>query len=181
MNRPVPPSSDRPDLAEQLEPVRRSLLDDANADAQRLRDDAGADAGRTIAQAEEDADAEVEEVQRRSAIANRAHADQERARARADGHNRVLAARERIHQQLRTSVREAARQLRSDPRYPALLDHYEARALADLGPTAHVDRDPDPAGGIVATAGQRRVDYSLDALADLAVDALADEVATLWQ
>ena len=181
MSRSTQRPPERSGLAEQLEPVHEALLEEASADAERLREGARADADHTVAQAAQAADAQVEEMERRSAIALRAHADQERSRARAEAHTRVLTAREEIHQALRASVRQAVRQLRDDPRYPALLDHYEARARAQLGPRTRIERDPDPMGGVVATAGRRRLDYSLDALADLAFDALADEAAGLWQ
>ena len=48
------------------------------------------------------------------------------------------------------------------------------------GSVAVIERDPDPAGGIVAELGSRRVDYSLPQLADRALDVLADEVARSW-
>ncbi len=67
--------------------------------------------------------------------------------------------------------------MRDDPRYPALLDHFEAVAREQLGDDAVIERDPIPGGGIVAELGSRRVDYTLPQLADRALEVLADEVA----
>ena len=60
----------------------------------------------------------------------------------------------------------------------ALLDALRARVRAELGPDATVREHPD--GGLVAEAPGRRLDLSLPALADDAVDALGGAAAALW-
>jgi hypothetical protein len=60
------------------------------------------------------------------------------------------------------------------------LDHLEALARAQLGDAVEIERDPAPYGGVFAVAGSHQVDYRLPILADRALDAIADEVASLW-
>ena len=62
--------------------------------------------------------------------------------------------------------------------HPQLRDRLAARARAELGPDARITDATD--GGLLAEAPGRRLDLSLDALADLAVDALGAEVNRLW-
>lgn len=174
------PTATRSTLDEQLEPVRQALLEDANTEAERVRAEARERADTRAADAEHEVAAEVAQVAERQAIASAAHAEQERARARADAHATMLRVREEVRRDLLDAVRSAAMQLRNDDRYPALLDHLEAMARDQLGAEARVQRDPTGAGGVVAVAGPRRVDYSLPALAERAVREHGDEVASLW-
>jgi vacuolar-type H+-ATPase subunit E/Vma4 len=167
-------------LAGRLDPVRVALLEDAGIEADRILTEARHGADEAVAAAEQEVAAEVAEVERRQAISAAAHADQVRARARAEAHSEMLGAREGLHQDLLEAVRLAALDLRNDERYPALLDHFEAVARAQLGPDAQVERDPSGRGGIVAVAGTRRVDYTLTTLAERALRDHAEEVASLW-
>jgi vacuolar-type H+-ATPase subunit E/Vma4 len=167
-------------LAERLEPVRRALLADATGEADGIRA-AARDHVRSITDAaEQEIAAEVAEIARRRSIAERAHADQLRARARAEARAELLATREQVYRDLLAAVRAAALELRDDERYPALLDRLEAVARDQLGADARVERDPPDRGGVVAVAGTRRVDYTLPALAERALRDHADEVAELW-
>lgn len=170
----------RPTLEGQLDPVRQTLLDDAGTEAERIRADARQRADARAADAERQVAAEVAQVAQRQAVASAAHADQERARARAEAHATMLRVREELRLDLLDAVRSAAMQLRDDDRYPALLDHLEAMARGQLGTDAHVERDPPEAGGVMADAGARRVDYTLRALAERALREHGDEVASLW-
>lgn len=163
--------------ASALGPTRDALLADASERAQQIVADATIAADELVAEAMSSSDATVAAATHRAAAAATARADQELAATRAQIHADVLRARSEIRQRILTETRDAARSLRTDPRYPALLDHLEALARAQLGPTAKVDRDPSDAGGAIATAGNRSVDYTLAALADRAVSALADDVA----
>jgi vacuolar-type H+-ATPase subunit E/Vma4 len=176
----VASSTDPPTLFTHLDPVRQALLDDARVEADRIRTEARRHADEVVADAEREVAAEVAEVARRHAIAAAAHADQVRARARAEAHTEMLSAREDVRQNLLEAVRLAALGLRDDDRYPALLDHFETVARARLGADAHVERDPLTGGGVVASAGTRRVDYTLTALAGRVLQQHADEVAALW-
>lgn len=163
-----------------LEPVRVALLADAAAQAEELVAAASREVDASIAEVEQRCDREVEEIERRSARAARASLDQRIADARTEAHDAVLSARSRTHDRLVEAAHAAALAMRHDPRYPALLDHFEAMAREQLGDDAKIERDPTPGGGIVAELGSRRVDYSLLQLADRALDVLADEVARSW-
>ncbi len=177
---PTSSSVDPPTLLERLEPVRHALLDDARAEADRVRAEARRHADDATADAEREVAAEVAAVAQRHAIAAAAHADQVRARARAEAHAEMLGAQRDVRRDLLEAVRLAALRLRDDDRYPALLDHFEAVARAQLGADARVERDPSTGGGVVASAGTRRVDYTLTALAERALEQHGDEVAALW-
>ncbi len=166
--------------ASPLEPVRRALLDDARRAADALVADARRAADDLVGVAQREADEALDRVRRRAAATAAAQAAQAREHAERDAHTALLRAHDDLRRELADRVRHAVAELRDDPRYPALLDRLEELARAQLGDDVDIDRDPDPDGGIVATAGGRRVDYRLPALADRAVAAIADEVVTLW-
>ena len=173
MTRPSPAQ-----LHAALDPVRRTLLDRARADADAELAHADADAAAALAQARAEA----------AAILARATADGERdagqasARERAstqrEARSTVLRARSAAHAELRARSRAAAVALREDPGYPTMLQALRARATAALGPGATVLEARD--GGVVAEAPGRRIDASLPALADRALDRLGPEVTRLW-
>lgn len=177
---PTSPATGTPVAAGSLEPVRRALLDDATAEAERIRAEARQHADADADEAEREVADEVDQVARRQAIASTAHADQVRARAHAEAHAMMLGAREELRQELLATVRSAALQLRDDERYPALLDQLETLARVQLGADADVQRDPPDGGGVVVVVGTRRVDYSLPALAERALRDHGDEVSSLW-
>jgi vacuolar-type H+-ATPase subunit E/Vma4 len=165
-------------VVESLRPVRDALLADAGAEADRLVADARRRADQRIADVEEDVEAEVADVERRaqmSAMARAAHAS---ARARTESHRSMMRRRTDTERELAVAIQTAIQALRDDARYPDLLRHFEVRAREQLGSEARVTIDSD--GGVIATVGSRRVDYTLTALADRALASLADEVAALW-
>ncbi|MGB5757865.1 MAG: V-type ATP synthase subunit E [Acidimicrobiales bacterium] len=177
---PSPRNTEADTLGHALEPVRQALLADAKAEADRIVSAAVDAAAELIAQAQAGADEAVDQARHRAELAAQVYAEQRLAQIRSDSHRAVLDTQAQLGQRLLDEVHTAARALRGDPRYPALLDHLESLARSQLGDGAVVDRDPEPGGGIVARAGARRVDYRLVALADRAIDTLADEVAELW-
>ncbi len=164
----------------ELEPVREALLADARAEGDRLIADATREASVEAGDAEREAAAEIERARRRGAASAQARAEQEHARALDIGHHQVLQAQDDIRGHFLGAVHTAALELRDDPRYPALLHHLELLARDQLGPNTHIEHDSDGLGGIVGISGARRVDYTLPALADRAVDTIADKVALLW-
>ncbi len=163
-----------------LEPVREALLADAEDQAERIIAEAVRDARELTDTAKDETDAAVEQARRLAERSARALADQGLARLRTETHRRVLERQQQILQQLIDTVHESARELRTDPRYPALLDELESMARNQLGDTAALDRDASPDGGIVGEADVQRVDYRLTALADRALETLADDVVELW-
>lgn len=163
-----------------LEPVRDALLRDASVEADRIVSAASDAAREVVASATAEADAEVDRVRHSAKLAAQAHTELTLAQLRNDAHRVVLQAQEQLRHQLIDSVHASARLVRHDPRYPKLLDHLEAMARRQLGTDALIERDPETDGGVLAEAGSRRADYRLTPLADRALDALADEVAELW-
>jgi len=154
-------------VTDPLAPVRAALLARARRDAQRLLTAAVEDAAAVL-------DAAGDEVLR---IRDQAHAEateyvasvlaSQRARARREARTIVLRAQRAAYDQLLRRAREAVRQLRDDPGYPALLDRLAAMARAELGPDATVREHAH--GGVVAEAGGRRISFTLPALADRAL------------
>lgn len=144
-----------------------------------------------LAAARAGADAQVLDARRRrdelvarAEAEGRATADElltrDRARARRDAVAVVLAARRAALVAVRAHVGDAVGGLRSAADYPELLHALAARATARLGDGTHVECDP-PGGGVVATAGSRRIDYTLPALADRACDALGESIEAVWR
>jgi hypothetical protein len=158
-----------------LAPVRDALLARARADAAAALADADTDAAAVLAEAREQAAALLREAREQGEREAAALRTREHARAGREARTVVLGAQRAALEELRRRGRAAARALGEDP---ALLDRLRARLLADLGPDAVVRDHPD--GGLVAEAPGRRVDASLGALADRALDALGVEVQGLW-
>jgi vacuolar-type H+-ATPase subunit E/Vma4 len=173
------PTSADPSVIARLQPVRRALLDDAESAATSIIDEARAVADRLVADAEREAAREIDTARHRGERSAQAQVERDLASALATARSGVLDAQRRIRDEAIRAVHGAVTDMRADPRYPALLDHLEAEACEQLGQGAIIERDPD-AGGVVAVADQRRVDYTLPALADRALAAHADEVAQLW-
>ena len=90
-------------------------------------------------------------------------------------------ARSAVLAELRDAIRGAVAGLRTAPDYPELLDGLTRRARSRLGPGAVIVRDPEPLGGIVAELAGERIDYTLPALADLALADLGAAFEELWQ
>lgn len=169
---------DRDRALASLEPVRRALLEDATAEGERLLDAARADADDILATARADVDQAVERARRKATASAAARRDDALTRARREAHASVLTARAELRATLVERVRAQMATLPDDPRYPDLIDHLTDLARQQLGDDAEIAHDP--AGGIVATSGPRRVDYRLSALADRVVDDAGEEVAALW-
>ena len=166
-------------LYRMLEPVQNALLADADIAAERVRAAAHAAVVRDVAEAEGEVTAAVNRARQRSERASRARSEQALGQRRREAHRHVLAEQEAIRGQFEQATESAFDALRDDPRYPALLDALERRARDQLGEQATLARDPVDMGGVVGTAGSRRVDYSLRALARRAAAALDEEVAEL--
>jgi vacuolar-type H+-ATPase subunit E/Vma4 len=164
----------------ELGPVREALFADAKFEADRLIADATSAAASEAEEAEREADAEIERAARRGAASARARANQELARARNIAHHQTLQAKDDIRGRFHDAVQVAALDLRNDARYPALLNELEGLARDQLGPNTRIERDPNGLGGIVGVSGARRVDYTLPALADRALESVSDKVALLW-
>jgi vacuolar-type H+-ATPase subunit E/Vma4 len=160
--------------------VRRALLEDAQAEAKQIVAEARHNADETIRQAIDEVDAEVERERHRSELTAQAHADRVLARARNDARGDVLRKQEQLRCELADRARAAALGLREDSRYETLLDRLEAMARDQFDETVTIERDRHLDGGVIASTGSRRVDYTLRAIADRTLDALSDEAVQLW-
>lgn len=163
-----------------LGPVRKALLNDASIAAERLKAKATAAAAETVKEATAQANIEIERAHQKGEASSRARSEQLMARTRRDAHGTILATKRDIYLELQLAARTAVvDQLPSDPRFPLLMAALEEMARTQLGPETQIENEPNTIPGFVATDGQRRVDYTLVALADRAVDSLADNIAEL--
>lgn len=153
-----------------LEPVRLALRATADARVAEVLDDARRQAEALLEAARTESQRILTEAAREGAEAARAQSTLRSSRARREGHELVLAQRSALLAELRRCVREEAARLRTDARYPALVEQLTQRCRELLGPGAAVTEGPD--GGVIAQDGPRRLDLSLPALADLALESL---------
>lgn len=162
-----------------LEPVRSAMLRRARDDAERTRAAAEADAARMRADAETTAAAILARARTDGAADAAELLDAQRAHTRRSARARELAAQRLAHDDLRTASATAVRErLRDGPGYAELHGALVAVAHRLLGPHAVIT--DAPGGGIVAEAGGRRVDLTLDALTARAVDRLGADLDGLW-
>jgi vacuolar-type H+-ATPase subunit E/Vma4 len=169
-----------PDQAAQaLRPVRAELLRAAHADAEAVLARAEREAAALLARARAEGRAILEEARRQGEADGAAAAHDLLVSARREARSRTLAARREAYEALRRETAERVGELRRTTDYPGLLKRLERRARVLLGPGAEVSEHSG--GGVVARAPGRRVDLSLTALADRALDRMGGEVGTLWE
>jgi len=162
-----------------VEPLRRVLLADARAEAERIEAAARAEADACLAEARRQAEALLTQARAEGESAAEIQVAHDRAQARRHARVVLLAAQREVYDELRRRSFAEAASLKGTPRYRALLDRLRSAAHAQLGPGAQVE--PAPNGGVVGTCGRRSVDYSLDALVERALDALGSSLAELWR
>jgi vacuolar-type H+-ATPase subunit E/Vma4 len=161
-----------------LRPLRHELLRRAAADADRRTAAARADATRTVAQAQAEAADLLAAARMRGGAQARADLAADRAAAGRSRRADILDLQYQAYEQLRAAGRAAVRGLRADPGYAEIRQSLSRLATTLLGPDATLVEDPD--GGIVATAGGRRLDLTLAAIADRALEAVAPDMDGLW-
>ncbi|GAA1331413.1 hypothetical protein [Actinocatenispora thailandica] len=162
-------------MTDLLEPVRLALTAQARAAARAEVADAESWARTALAEARRRATAavaaartEVAEAARLAARADADDADRRLTRAR-------LTARAEAHRRLRERVRETLRLRCSDP---AVRERMAATIRSVLGEPARTG--DAPGGGMLGTAGGRRLDLSVTALTDRAMD-LTRAMEDPWQ
>jgi vacuolar-type H+-ATPase subunit E/Vma4 len=164
-----------------LESVEEAALASARADAQAVLSAARERTRALLAAAHAEAAALVEE---RRAAAERL-ADLERqvslAAARSEARAIVLRAQQSILADAAAAAHTAARRLASGPRYGRLVERLTAEARERLAHAGPLEIFAAPGGGVVARAGSREIDYSLDAQVDRWLEALPDTLERLWQ
>ena len=161
-----------------LAPVRGSLLIAAQREAADIRRDTSEQALALLDAARHEADRILVAAAEEGTATARSQAVLRSARARRAAHETVLTRRNALRLELQRQVRESAVELRTDPRYPALLARLTEQSHAVLGPEATVAESPE--GGVVAEAGSRRLDLSLPVLATRTLESMAQEVRELW-
>lgn len=154
--------------ADPLAPLAAALRDRARAAAAELLAQADADAQTMLATAQQEAEALLTKARAKGAEDGTAVLAAQRAGAQRRAHGVLLAAQLAAQDNLRVAAREAVRALRDDPDYPRMLEALRTRARDDLGSDAAITEVQG--GGIVAGSGHRRVEYSLQGLADDLVD-----------
>jgi len=160
-----------------LAPVRSELLARALADAERELSAAEAQAKTTVARAEEDARRVLDEARRQGAADGATAAALAAAQARRQARSTVLAAQRDAYEALIEQASERVRSLAGTADWPRLRARMATLARTELGDEAVVAESPT---GVVAQAGSRRVELTLDGLAVRLVEQLAAEVGELW-
>lgn len=161
-----------------LSPVHDALLADARAEADALVEAARRSADELVAAADAEVHEQVTAARRRAERTERARADRELVRARGDAHRAILEAERELRQLWIDRVHERLVELLVDASHGRLVERLEQLARQQLGDGATIEHDTD--GGVLAASGGRRVDYRLSALADRAVELLAEEAAASW-
>lgn len=163
-----------------VDPARRSLLTAVRADTERVLAEADSRATELLEQAEAQGAVLVAQARAEGEAAAALEGAQEQTHAWRSARSAVLAAQRALHDELGQRAREAAQELRAGPSYPALLDRLETVAREQLGADATVTRDAPGSGGVLASRGDRLVDYSLDALVRRCLDGLGTKMGRLW-
>ncbi|HVP01027.1 MAG TPA: V-type ATP synthase subunit E family protein [Solirubrobacteraceae bacterium] len=163
-----------------LDTASEALLADARAQAGAVLADADREAAERLADAHARAEALIARAREQGEAEGRIERGREEALESLLARTDVLAARRRAYEELRRRARGAVLGLRDEPQYGELLDRLAAAARRDLGAGAQIELDPPGLGGVRATAGSRRVDYTLVTLADRCVDELGPRLPRLW-
>ncbi len=162
-----------------LSPVREQLLRAAHTDAEALLARVEREAAALLDQARAEARTILDEARRQGEADGADAARDLLVRARREARSRTLTARRTSYELLRREAAERVRELRRTDAYPSLREQLEHRARVLLGPAAEMTEQAD--GGAVARAPGKRVDLSLTALADRALDRMGGEVRSLWE
>ena len=166
-------------LLADLGPTRAALLASARAQAKSLLASADADALAEIERARRRADGLVAAARAAGEADAEARATHMLRHARRHAGSAVQRARHDAYDRLRYEARQATRELRRQRDYPRLHAGLAAAARTALGADAVIEEAVG--GGVIAAAGRRRLDLSLDRFADASVDALGAQVSRLWR
>jgi vacuolar-type H+-ATPase subunit E/Vma4 len=164
-----------------LEPLREALRAETDSELRQRLEAVEDECAQLVA----DAEAEAHALVRRGRLEGEEAAAREGARRRAAATRKAreirLRARRRQVDELERLAREAVPAVRSDVRYPALLERLAAVVREQLGPDAAIEVDPAGVGGMIGRRGRATVDYTLPALAERAIAGLDEELERLWR
>lgn len=170
------PSAHRPD--DPLAILVTALLDRARGDADAALATADAAATATLTRARAEADAILDEARAKGAADGEAIVAAQRSRAQQLARTELLVARRVARERARQAARDAVCRLRTHESYPAAILALREQVTTELGPDAVVlelDR-----GGIVGTVPGRRIEYSLEGLADDVMDRMDADASERW-
>ncbi|WP_350275738.1 V-type ATP synthase subunit E family protein [Kribbella sp. HUAS MG21] len=173
MSRPLTAAADAA-----LGPVRSALLTAARADAAAILGGAEAQRGELLGQAQRTAAELIAEARSTGAADATALLAIRLAQSRREARRSALTAQRELYDELRRRCRAAASALAESSEYEGIRRRLVDMAREQLGPEAVIE--DSPGGGVVASAGSRRMDLSLPALADRALERSGPEVAALW-
>lgn len=163
-----------------LEPLRRALQAETEADADRRRSEVATECEKIVAEAEAAARALAHEARLEGERAATREAARRRAAATRRSRETVLGARRELVDELRRRARSTVLGLRGEPEYAELLGRLRAAVRTQLGDEAELVVDPPDQGGVVGRRGDASVDYTLPVMADRAIDQLGAELERLW-
>lgn len=163
-----------------LEPLRRALRSETEADTDRRRSEVATECERIVAEAEAAAQALAHEARLEGERAAAREAARRHASSARRARESVLAARRGLVDELRGRSRRAVLELRGQPEYAELLERLSAASRAQLGDDAELVVDPPDRGGVVGRRGDASVDYTLPAMADRAIDGMGAQLERLW-
>jgi vacuolar-type H+-ATPase subunit E/Vma4 len=158
-----------------LDPYREALLQEVRARADAKRTEATQDANDRMAEAREHAERMIREARMDGEAAAERETAREHVRARRRARRVVLEARRGALVRLRRAALDAAMAARSDPGYATFVARLTELARDQLGEGARLTVDPPGAGGVVAEADDRRVDYTIEAIVDRMLAGVAQE------
>jgi vacuolar-type H+-ATPase subunit E/Vma4 len=162
-------------MSDELAPVRRALLDQARAEAERTLAEARAAAAQQVARAQRDAD-EILATARNSGTSDAtAMVAGNRRQVRGDARDIDLAAQHAVYEDLLTRVTASVEARLATPTARAALRHLVIEALGD---DAVITDRPD--GSIVGVVAGRRMEISPRRLAADGLARCAARVRELW-
>ena len=161
-----------------LDPVRTALRAAARADAAEVLRKAQQHQAELLAEARRIAEEMLATARVEGEAEATADVKARAAQSRRDARRTVLKAQRELYDDLRQRCRVAATALAEEPGSEELRRHLAERAVAQLGPDATVT--DSGGGGVLASAGSRRLDLTLPTLAERALARSGAEVTGLW-
>jgi vacuolar-type H+-ATPase subunit E/Vma4 len=171
----------RPDAVTSLDAVEEALLACAREDARVLVSEATHAAHALLGDARARAAALVE--QRRAAAGRLADLEcgARVAVARTEARELVLRAQQSVLTDTCAAAHVAVRRLARGPRYRRLVERFSDEARERLAAAGPVQIAAAPGGGVLARAGSREIDYSLDTQMDRILEGSPDALEALWR
>lgn len=164
-----------------LDPLAEALLADVRAESERAVAAARSKADEVLETARADAEALLDAARAEGESSAQADLDRSLADARRAAARSIQEARNGALSGLRAGALKAVQERCQGPDYEAFLDQLVDVAKAQLGPTVRVTRGVPGAGGVIAEAEGRLVDYTLPALVDRCLGGLGVGAEELWR